>query len=141
MFAISTYHALNIMIFLSFNYEKKEVTSKEIAAFCSIPVKAVNTLLAKLQKANLILKSDEDETNRYSLVRPPYDMRLAEIIFPMEPSLFTDYLGKDLDLLPGKQAQLLYRKFRSSQYVIEKKMRRCRLSEWAMMDESDLYSF
>lgn len=66
MFAMSTYHVLNIMIFLS----------------------------------------------RYLLLKSAYDTRLAEIIFPLEPVLFTDYLGKDKERLPGIQAQLLYQKFR-----------------------------
>ena len=141
MFAMSTYHVLNIMIFLSLNHGKKKVSSKEIATFCTISVKAVNDLLTKLQKMNLILESDGDGENLYSLTKPPYDTRLAEIIFPLEPILFTDYLGKNKELLPGNQACLFYQKFRPFQYTIEKKLKRCRLSEWTVMNESDLYSF
>lgn len=141
MFAMSTYHVLNIMIFLSLNYEKKKVTSKEIAAFCTIPVKMVNNLLPILQEINLVLKSDANGENCYSLIRPPYDTRLADIVFPLEPVLFTDYLGKDKEQLPGNQAWLFYQKFRPFQYTIEKKLKRCRLSEWVVMRESDLYSF
>ena len=141
MFAMSTYHVLNIMIFLSLNYDKKKVTSKEIAAFCTIPVKMVNSLLPNLQKSNLILKSEVNGENCYSLVRPPYDTRLSDIVFPLEPALFTDYLGKNKEQLPGHQAWLFYQKFRPFQYTIEKKLKRCRLSEWTVMCENDLYSF
>lgn len=129
------------MIFLSLNYGKKKVGSKEIAAFCTLPVEAADTLLGRLEGINLVCKSCENEEALYSLTKPPYDTRLAEIIFPMEPTLFTDYLGKDKELLPGKKARLLYQKFRPFQYTIEKKMKRCRLSEWTAMHESDLYSF
>lgn len=141
MFAMSTYHVLNIMIFLSLNYDKKSVNLKEIAAFCTLSVKATNSLLDKLQKNELILALEVNGENRYSLFKPPYDTRLAEIIFPLEPVLFTDYLGKDKKRLPGIQAQLFYQKFRPFQYTMEKKLKRCRLSEWAVMRGCDLYSF
>lgn len=141
MFAMSTYHVLNIMIFLSLNYEKKKVTPKEIATFCNISVRMVNSLLANLQKTNLILRSNVNEETCYSLAKPPYDTRLAEIVFPLEPVLFTDYLGKNKEQLPGNQAWLFYQKFRPFQYTIEKKLKRCRLSEWTVMHESNLYSF
>lgn len=81
MFAMSTYHVLNIMIFLSLNYDKKSVSLKEITAFCMLPVKIANSLLDKLQKHGLILEENE------------------------------------------------------------KKLKRCRLSEWAVMRGCDLYSF
>ncbi len=141
MFAMSTYHVLNIMIFLSLNYDKKSVNLKEIAAFCMLPVKVTNSLLDKLQKHGLILILEENGEKRYLLLKSPYDTRLAEIIFPLEPVLFTDYLGKDKERLPGIQAQLLYQKFRPFQYTMEKKLKRCRLSEWAVMRGCDLYSF
>lgn len=141
MFAMSTYHALNIMIFLSLNYDRRKVGSKEIAAFCALPIKTVNTLLSKLQKADLTLRSNEGKETLYSLTKPPYDTRLAEIIFPLESVLFTEYLGKDRERLPGEQARLFYQKFRPFQYTIGKKLKRCRLSDWVVMRESDLHSF
>lgn len=140
MFAMSTYYALDIMIFLSLSYGKRNVTQKEITSFCTIPARTSKALLDKLKKMGLIHEFHEKESACYSLVKPPYDIRLSEIIFQLETTLFTDYIGKDREKLPGNQAQLLYQKFRPFQYTMEKKLKRCRLSEWAVMYESNLYS-
>lgn len=129
------------MIFLSLNYDKKKVCSKEIAAFCALPVKSVTALLGRLQRTGLVPKFNEDEEALYFLGKPPYDTRLAEIIFPVEPILFTEYIGKERGRLPGNQARPFYQRFRPFQYTMEKKLKRCQLSDWVVMQESDLYSF
>lgn len=140
MFAMSTYYALDIMIFMSLSYGKRNVTRKEITSFCKIPAGTSKALLDKLEKMGLIHEFHEKETICYSLVKPPYDIRLSEIIFQLEATLFTDYIGKDREKLPGDKAQLLYQKFRPLQYMMEKKLKRCRLSEWTVMHESNLYT-
>ena len=140
MFAMSTYYALDIMIFLSLRYGKRNVTRKEITSFCKIPAATSKVLLDKLERIGLIHVFHEKESACYSLVKPPYDIRLSEIICQLEATLFTDYIGKDREKLPGDKAQLLYQKFRPLQYMMEKKLKRCRLSEWTVMHESNLHT-
>lgn len=137
MFSIDTYHALDIMVFLALNYEKRTACFPDISRYCSVHEQKSKDILDRLEDEGLVRHCGNGEG--YSLSKAPYNISLSDIILPLEPSVFADYTGKSGNRLPSDKAGMLYRKFRPFQQTMERKLKRCRLSEWALMDNSTLF--
>lgn len=137
MFSNETYHALNIMLFLSCNHGKKCIPAASIARFAGIGTAETERLTAKLAELGLINRSAECPDS-FELARISTDIRLSDIIIPLESDLFST--AKMLSgILGAGQSELLYKKFRPIQEVIETKLKRCRLSDWVSMNKGILY--
>ncbi len=71
-------YALMAMIYLSFN-KAKSVTIHQIAKSEQIPIKFLEQIMLELKKAGL-LKSRPGVGGGYSLIRPPEEISLADVI-------------------------------------------------------------
>lgn len=138
MFTSNTYRVLNMMVLLSHYYGKEAVSIDRMVSFCLVDAETVTSLLCNLEELGLVKSSETHDA--FSLTKSPRDIRLYDFIKPFEPSVFS---GKEAvgDGVPaGKRSELFYRKFSVIQEVIEKKLRRCRLSDWSTVDESTIYT-
>jgi len=72
-------YALRAMIDLSLNYEQGTVQIRDIANREKIPEKFLEQILLTLKKAGL-LQSRQGVGGGYSLIRPPKEISLAEVI-------------------------------------------------------------
>lgn len=138
MFSISTFYALEIMAFLALNYGERSVSTEEAAGYCFMHAKLSEEILDELKCKGLVSQTSGKE-NTYFLSKPPYDIRLSDIIVPLEATLFMNYMGEQEKILPSNKARMLYQKFRPFQHIMEKKLRRCRLSEWVLMDHHSIH--
>lgn len=72
-------YALKAMVCLSLNYRKGSMRIREIAEREHIPKKFLELILLELKKAGL-LRSRRGAGGGYSLIKPPEDITLAEVI-------------------------------------------------------------
>jgi Rrf2 family transcriptional regulator, cysteine metabolism repressor len=72
-------YALKAMIYLSLNYTKGSTLIREISQKESIPEKFLVQILLELKKAGL-LQSKRGTGGGYSLIKPPGDISLAQVI-------------------------------------------------------------
>lgn len=72
-------YALRAMIYLALNYDKGTVQIRDIARRENIPEKFLEQILLTLKKAGL-LQSRQGIGGGYSLIRPPNEISLAEVI-------------------------------------------------------------
>ncbi|MDZ7332458.1 MAG: Rrf2 family transcriptional regulator [candidate division KSB1 bacterium] len=72
-------YALRAMIYLALNYDKGTVQIRDIAKRENIPEKFLEQILLTLKKAGL-LQSRQGIGGGYSLIRPPNEISLAEVI-------------------------------------------------------------
>lgn len=72
-------YALRAMLYLSLNYRDAPVRIQEIAKREKIPVKFLEQILLELRKAGL-LKSRRGAGGGYSLIKPPEEINLAQVI-------------------------------------------------------------
>jgi len=72
-------YALRAMLYLSLNYQGKPVRIHDIAKTEKIPVKFLEQILLELKKAGL-LKSRRGAGGGYSLIKPPGEINLAQVI-------------------------------------------------------------
>ena len=72
-------YALKAMLHLSLNYRNGPVQIREIAEREKIPVKFLEQILLELRKAGL-LKSKRGAGGGYSLIKPPQEINLAQVI-------------------------------------------------------------
>ncbi len=72
-------YALRAMIDLALNYDKGSVQIRDIAEREKIPEKFLEQILLTLKKAGL-LQSRQGVGGGYSLIRPPKEISLAEVI-------------------------------------------------------------
>lgn len=72
-------YALRAILYLSLNYQGDPVRIQEIADNEKIPVKFLEQILLELKKAGL-LKSRRGAGGGYSLLKPPGEINLAQVI-------------------------------------------------------------
>lgn len=137
MFTSETYCTLNIMVFLSHNYGKEAISIDSISDYCHAGPQTVKKQLRKMEDLKLVTHTSK-APGSFSLAKAPHDIRLCEIIMPLEPSIFSE--KEHINNLTSGQSLLFYHKFRPIQDVIYTKLRRCRLSDWMTMTARSLYT-
>lgn len=128
MFSANTYHALGIITQLNLCFGERAVDMKELTLRCLCSENELEYPLLRLEQLALI-RQPYGSGKGYALAKSPDKIRLFDIIYPFEVSLFEEHTVAD-NAFPSGDARMLYNEYRPIQKLIIKKLKRKKLSEW-----------